>query len=78
MLRALKVSNSDVGEGGVAVNCFLNTMYLNCHASSESGEPITLYKFFAEGFYIFLTVTIIKKNFLVDPVLCLSRTQEKS
>ena len=32
-MRALKVSYSDVGEGGVAVNCektqfFLNTMYI--------------------------------------------------
>ena len=34
-LRALKVSYSDVGEEGVAVNCektqfFLNTLYVNC------------------------------------------------
>ena len=35
-LRYLKVSYSEVGEGGVAVNCeetlfFLNTLYYGCH-----------------------------------------------
>ena len=41
-LRALKVSYSDVGEGGIAVNCekkqvFLNTLYMNNQGSKVFG-----------------------------------------
>ena len=36
MLRALKVSYSDAGEGGVAVNCEKNTIFLELSVCSKS------------------------------------------
>ena len=52
-LSALKVSYSDVGEGGVAVNCeksqlFLNTMYVNIWKFQSMGQKI---------YYIVVTLT---------------------
>ena len=54
VLRAFKVSNSDVGEGGVAVNCekaqfFLNTLYVIdyisvqiCHVMNVKGKTLIM------------------------------------
>ena len=46
-LRALKVSYSDVGEGGVAMNCektqfFMNTLYINSFSSLCLDRPFII------------------------------------
>ena len=74
VLRALKVSYSDVGEGGVAVNCektqfFLNTLYMQI-VRKEGMDRVREYNLFLKmlcitstrGFSEFFFVAFFEKD----------------